>query len=143
MLDTTGLRGTAGYKFSLSGTNNPAALTVAFNKEYAGKFANLYKSVDGKLVFVNNVKVGADGNVTLPDMADNGNYVIMLCEYSDRRGDANNDGIVNIADALALLRDVFGLEEARNSVMRDFNGDGRFDIADARDLLKAVFFNKV
>ncbi len=143
MLDTTGLRGTAGYKFSLSGTNNPAALTVAFNKEYAGKFANLYKSVDGKLVFVNNVKVGADGNVTLPDMADNGNYVIMLCEYSDRRGDANNDGIVNIADALALLRDVFGLEEARNSVMRDFNVDGRFDIADARDLLKAVFFNKV
>ena len=143
MLDTTGLRGTAGYKFSLSGTNTPAALTVAFNKEYAGKFANLYKSVDGKLVFVNNVKVGADGNVTLPDMADNGNYVIMLCEYSDRRGDANNDGIVNIADALALLRDVFGLEEARNSVMRDFNVDGRFDIADARDLLKAVFFNKV
>ena len=142
MLDTTGLRGTAGYKFSLSGTNNPAALTVAFNKEYAGKFANLYKSVDGKLVFVNNVKVGADGNVTLPDMADNGNYVIMLCEYSDRRGDANNDGIVNIADALALLRDVFGLEEARNSVMRDFNGDGRFDIADARDLLKDVFFSK-
>ena len=142
MLDTTGLRGTAGYKFSLSGANNPAALTVAFNKEYAGKFANLYKSVDGKLVFVDNVKVGADGNVTLPDMADKGNYVIMLCEYSDRRGDANNDGIVNIADALALLRDVFGLEEARNSVMRDFNGDGRFDIADARDLLKDVFFGK-
>ena len=142
MLDTTGLRGTAGYKFSLSGTNNPAALTIAFNKEYAGKFANLYKSVDGKLEFVDNVKVDENGNASLANVSDKGDYVIMLCEYSDLKGDANNDGKVDIADALVLLRDVFGLEEARNSVMRDFNGDGRFDIADARDLLKDVFFSK-
>ena len=142
-LDTTGIRGTAGYMFSLYGTNNPTALTVAFNKAYAGRFANLYKMVDGRLVFADNVKVDADGSVTLPDMADKGDYVIMLCEYSDRRGDVNNDGIVNIADALALLRDVFGVEEAKNAVMRDYNGDGKNDVSDARDLLKAVFFSKV
>ena len=82
-LDTTGLRGTAGYKFSLSGTNNPAALTIAFNKEYAGKFANLYKAVDGRLAFTGVVKVGADGSASLPDVCDKCDYVIMLGDYSD------------------------------------------------------------
>ncbi len=142
-LDAAGLRGTAGYKFSLYGTNNPAALSVAFSKTYAGRFANLYKMADGRLVFADNVKVDADGNVSLTDIGDKGDYVIMLCEYSDRKGDANNDGMVNIADALALLRDVFGLEEVKNTAMRDFNGDGKNDVSDARDLLKDVFHGKI
>ena len=141
-LDTTGLRGAAGYRFSLSGTNNPTTLVIAFNREHAGKFANLYRSVDGKLIFAGVVKVGADGSAALPDASDKGDYVIMLCDYSDLHGDADNNGTVDIADALALLRDVFGVEAARNAVMRDYNGDGRFDIADARDLLKDVFYGR-
>ena len=142
-LDAAGLRGTAGYKFSLYGTNNPAALTVAFSKAYAGRFANLYKMADGRLVFADNVRVDADGNASLTDIGDKGDYVIMLCEYSDRKGDVNNDGAVDIADALALLCDVFGLEEVKNTVMRDFNGDGKNDVSDARDLLKDVFHGKI
>ena len=142
-LDAAGLRGTAGYKFSLYGTNNPAALTVAFSKAYAGRFANLYKMVDGKLVFAGSVKVNANGNAALTDIGDKGDYVIMLCEYSDRKGDVNNDGAVDIADALALLRDVFGVEEAKNTAMRDYNGDGKNDVSDARDLLMDVFHGKI
>ena len=141
-LDTTGLRGTAGYKFSLSGTNNPTTLVIAFNREHAGRFANLYKTVDGSLAFAGVVKVDENGNASFPDARDKGDYVIMLGDYSDLHGDANNDGAVDIADALALLRDVFGVEAARNAVMRDYNGDGRFDIADARDMLKDVFYSR-
>ena len=142
-LDTAGLRGTAGYKFSLYGTNNPTDLTIAFSKAYAGRFANLYKMVDGKLVFAGSVKVDADGNAALTDIGDKGDYVIMLGDYSDLRGDVNNDGAVDIADALALLRDVFGVEEAKNAAMRDYNGDGKNDVSDARDLLKDVFHGKI
>ena len=142
-LDAAGLRGTAGYRFSLYGTNNPTALTVAFSKAYAGRFANLYKMVDGKLVFAGSVKVDANGNAALADIGDKGDYVIMLCEYSDRKGDVNNDGAADIADALALLRDVFGVEEAENTAMRDYNGDGKNDVSDARDLLNDVVFGRI
>ena len=82
-LDTAGLRGTAGYKFSLSGTNNTATLVIAFNSEHAGKFANLYKAVDGRLAFTGVVKVGAYGSASLPNACDKCDYVIMLGDYSD------------------------------------------------------------
>ena len=82
-LDTAGLRGTAGYKFSLSGTNNTATLVIAFNSEHAGKFANLYKAVDGRIAFTGVVKVGAYGSASLPNVCDKCDYVIMLGDYSD------------------------------------------------------------
>ena len=142
-IDSSSLRGIAGYKFSLDGTNNPTALTIAFNAAYEGQFANLYKISDGKPVFVDNIKVDKDGNAVLPNVTEKGDYVLMLCEFSDRKGDANNDGKTDIADALAILRDVVKLENAANPVMRDYNGNNKYDISDARDLLKDVVFGKI
>jgi len=65
-----------------------------------------------------------------------GEYTVMLCKYSDRPGDINNDGILNIADALSLLRYSVGLEKGENLQMGDFNGDGRIDLADALAVLR-------
>ena len=138
-LDTTGLRGTAGYKFSLSGTNNPATLTVSFNKEYAGKFANLYKVVDGKPVFTGVVKVGADGSVVLPNMGDKGDYVIMLGEYSDLKGDADNNGVVEINDARVTLLHYIKHEQVANEEMADFDDNSDISIVDARAILRYAF----
>ena len=138
-LDTAGLRGTAGYKFSLSGTNNPATLTVSFNKEYAGKFANLYKVVDGKPVFTGVVKVGADGSAALHDMGGKGDYVIMLGEYSDLKGDADNNGVVDINDARITLRHYIKYEQVTNAEMADFDDNRDISIVDARAILRHAF----
>ena len=138
-LDTTGLRGTAGYKFSLSGMNNPATLTVSFNKEYAGKFANLYKVVDGKPVFTGVVKVGADGSAALPDMGGRGDYVIMLGVYSDLKGDADNNGVVDINDARVTLRHYIKYEQVANAEMADFDDNRDISIVDARAILRHAF----
>ena len=138
-LDTAGLRGTAGYKFSLSGTNNPATLTVSFNKEYAGKFANLYKVVDGKPVFTGVVKVGADGSAALPDMGGRGDYVIMLGVYSDLKGDADNNGVVDINDAMVTLRHYIKYEQVANAEMADFDDNRDISIVDARAILRHAF----
>ena len=54
-------------------------------------FANLYKVVDGKLTFVICAKLGENSKVILPDVSDNGEYVAMICEFSDRLGDMDND----------------------------------------------------
>ena len=134
-VDTGALRGVNGVKLDLSVANVPADLKVAFKNQYAGEFANIYKLVNGKLVFQNCVKLANDGTAVLPDMAA-GEYAVMLCKYSDRPGDINNDGILNIADALSLLRYTVGLETGENIEMGDFNGDGKIDLADALAVLR-------
>ncbi len=133
--DTSALRGVTGVKLKLNAENVPADLKVAFKKQYAGEFANIYKLTDGKLVFQNCVKLASDGTAILPDMTA-GEYAVMLCKYSDRPGDINNDGILSIADALSLLRYSVGLENGENPLMGDFNGDGKIDLADALAVLR-------
>ena len=137
-LKTETLRGISGIQFAISGTGIPTDFDIAFKTEHAGKFANLYKSVDGKLTFVTCAKLGEDGKVILPDVAEKGDYVAMLCEFSDRVGDMNNDGVINAMDASAILKDIVGLESGKNPVMADFNGDGVMDQRDASAILKRI-----
>ena len=92
-LKTDTLRGISGIQFTINNTNIPTDLTVAFKAEHAGKFANLYKSADGKLTFITGAKLGENGKVILPDVIDKGDYVAMLCEFSDLLGDMNNNGV--------------------------------------------------
>ena len=136
--DHTGLRGTEGTQLKINGTGIPTDLQITFTAAYAGKFANLYMSADGKLTFVTCAKLGADGKVLLPDVTAAGNYVAMLCEFSDRPGDMNNDGVLNAMDASAVLRDIVGLETGANPLMADFNGDGNVNALDASAILKKV-----
>ena len=111
-----GLRGIEGMQFRTNNTGVPTGLEIAFKSEHAGKFANLYNSVDGKLVFVACAKLGADGKLFLPGVTEKGDYIAMLCEFSDLQGDMSNDGILNA----------------------DFNGDGNVNAVDASSILKKI-----
>ena len=133
-----GLRGIEGTQFKINNTGVPAGLEIAFRSEHADKFANLYKSVDGKLVFVTCAKLGADGKVLLPNVTEEGNYIVMLCEFSDLPGDMSNDGILNAMDANAMLKDIVSLESGANPLMADFNGDGNANAVDASAVLKRM-----
>ncbi|MGN0700551.1 MAG: chitobiase/beta-hexosaminidase C-terminal domain-containing protein, partial [Oscillospiraceae bacterium] len=62
-----GLCGTEGIQFTMNNTNIPTDLEITFRTAHAGKFANLYKNVSGKPVFVTCAKLDADGKVLLPD----------------------------------------------------------------------------
>ena len=133
-----GLRGIEGTQFKINNTGILTSLEIAFKTAHAGKFANLYKSVDGKLVFETCAKLGEDGKVILPGVAEKGNYVAMLCKFSERPGDMNNDGIMNAMNSSAILRDIVGLEPGKNPLMADFNGDGKINAMDASAILKRI-----
>ena len=133
-----GLRGIEGMQFRINNTGVPTGLEIAFKSEHAGKFANLYNSVDGKLVFVACAKLGADGKLFLPGVTEKGDYIAMLCEFSDLQGDISNDGILNVVDASAILKDIVGLESGANPLMADFNGDGNVNAVDASSILKKI-----
>ncbi|MBP1562529.1 MAG: hypothetical protein J6C38_02300 [Oscillospiraceae bacterium] len=133
---SNGLRGVEGTQFRINNTNIPTSLEIAFKSSHAGKFANLYENVDGKLMFVTCSKLGEDGKVILPDVTENGNYVAMLCELSDRPGDMDNDGITNAKDALSVLKDSVGLEKGKNPLVSDLNNDGFINAKDALLILK-------
>lgn len=47
--------------------------------------------------------------VILPDVFEKGDYVAMLCEFSDRSGNMDNDGTINAMEASALLKRIVGL----------------------------------
>lgn len=133
-----GLRGIEGMQFRINNTGVPTGLEIAFKSEHAGKFANLYNSVDGKLVFVACAKLGVDGKLFLPGVTEKGDYIAMLCEFSDLQGDMSNDGILNAVDASAILKDIVGLESGANPLMADFNGDGNVNAVDASSILKKI-----
>ena len=138
----TALRGEAGAKFRVDGTNAPTKLIVALDKKYVGKFANLYKKEGDKLVFVDNVKVDAQGKVIFP-VSEQGDYAIMLCEYSDRKGDATNDGITNESDVTAILKDIVAIMSAVNPDMMDYNGDSRANALDASAILIDIAYGVI
>ena len=131
-----GLRGIEGTQFKINNTNIPTDLEISFKASHAGKFANLYKNVDGKLTFVTCAKLGADGKAVLNDVAEKGDYVSMLCEYSDRPGDMDNDGIMNAKDSLAIIKDFIGLEKGVNPLVADINNDGFINAKDSLMILK-------
>lgn len=60
----------------------------------------------------------------------------MVCRYSDRQGDFDNNGILDIYDAVALLRYSVGLDSGENLQLIDLNGDGLVNCADASTVLR-------
>ena len=129
-------RGTRGTSFSIKGTNVKSELNINFKKTHSGEFANLFKKVDGKLVFVDNVKVDKNGAAIGLDASEKGEYVVMLGEFSDRPGDMDNDGVLNAKDALAALKNSVGIEAGKNPLVGDINGDGYINAKDALIILK-------
>ena len=136
--DRSALRGISGADLRVSGTKIPADLKLSFRKEFAGQFANVYKPANGKLVFHGCAKLGADGAATIPGADSAGEYVVMVCEFSDMPGDINNDGVLNALDASAVLKCVVGISQGANPLMGDFNKDGTVNAIDASDILKWI-----
>lgn len=136
-VDTSSLRGVSGGKYRIS-ADIPAEIRFTFLKRYAGEFANVYKLVDGKLVFQTCVKLAEDGTAVIPGMSAPGEYAVMVCRYSDRQGDFDNNGVLDIYDAVALLRYSVGLESGENLQLIDLNGDGMVNCADASMVLRWV-----
>lgn len=56
-----------------------------------------------------------------------------------KRGDANNDFLVNIADAVYLINHIFKSGQAPDSFQGDANGDTSVNIADAVFLINHIF----
>jgi hypothetical protein len=98
-VDTSSLRGVSGGKYRIS-ADIPAEIRFTFLKRYAGEFANVYKLVDGKLIFQTCIKLAEDGTAVVPGMSAPGEYAVMVCRYSDRQGDFDNNGVLTFTTRL-------------------------------------------
>lgn len=135
-LKTGGLAGTEGVQFTVSSADIPAGIAVSFKADFAGRFANLYKSVDGKLVFMGCAKLDSTGKSTVPGVDGKGGYAVMLSELSALPGDMNNDGILNALDASEILKYAVGISAGANLAAADLNGDGTVNASDAAAVLR-------
>lgn len=135
-LKTGGLAGTEGVQFTVSSADIPAGIAVCFKADFAGRFANLYKSVDGKLVFMGCAKLDSTGKSTVPGIDGKGGYAVMLSELSALPGDMNNDGILNALDASEILKYAVGISAGANLAAADINGDGTVNASDAAAVLR-------
>ena len=133
---TETLRGTVGTGFAIDNITDKAVLNINFKSIHAGKFANLYKIVDEKFIFSDNVKIDENGEANELTVYEKGEYAVMLGEMSDRPGDMNSDGILNAKDALAVLKHSSKLEKGENPAVSDVNGDGLINAKDALIILK-------
>ena len=136
-VNTDGLRGIVGTRFSIHNTNIPTDIDIIFKEEHAGKFANLYKEVDdGTPKHLFTTEISDSGKVKYEGIKDAGDYVVMINEFSDLPGDMDNDGILNAKDALAILKDSVGIEKGINPYVADINNDGFINAKDALAILK-------
>lgn len=135
-LKTGALAGTEGVQFTVSSADIPAGIAVCFKANFAGRFANLYKSVDGKLVFMGCAKLDSTGKATVPGVDGKGGYAVMLSDLSALPGDMNNDGILNALDASEILKYSVGISAGANLAAADLNGDGTVNASDAAAVLR-------
>lgn len=136
-IKTVGLAGTEGVQF-ISSADIPAGIAIKFKADFAGRFANLYKSVDGKPVFMGCAKLDSTGKVTVTGVDGKGDYAVMLSELSALPGDMNNDGIMNAFDASEILKYAVGISAGANLAAADFNGDGTVNASDAASVLRRI-----
>ncbi len=133
---TNELRGVVGTGFKSNGTNVKSELNINFKSTHSGEFANLFKKVDGKLVFVDNVKIDENGAAIGLEVSEKGEYVVMLGKFSDRAGDMDNDGVMNAKDSLAVIKNFLEIEKGANPFVADMNADGRINAKDALIIMK-------
>lgn len=130
------LRGDVGTSFIIGDITDGATLNINFKEGHEQEFANLYIKVDGKLVFVDNVRIDENGAAIGLEVTEAGEYVVMLGKMSDRPGDMDNDGIMNAKDSLAILKDFLGMESGANPLVSDMNGDSFINAKDALIIVK-------
>ena len=128
-----GLRGINGASFKTNEAYTAKGLELTFDASHSGKFANLYTK-DKK--FVACAKLGKDGKATLSGVSEKADYIVMLCEFSDKPGDMNSDGMLNAKDSLAVLKHYLDIEKGANPDFADINNDGFINAKDALIILQ-------
>ncbi len=78
-----------------------ADLKLSFRKMFADQFANVYKLSGKSLEFMGCVKLDEDGAAVISGVDSAGEYVVMVCGFSDLHGDITNDGVLNALNAAA------------------------------------------
>ena len=136
--DRNMLRGVFGVDIVVSGTNVRSELRLYFRDTFAGQFANVYKVNGGVLQFLGCAMIDKDGAANISGADAAGEYVVMVCEFSDVTGDADNDGILSALDASAILRHITDMASPANIDMCDFDGDGEVNALDAAAVLKKI-----
>ncbi len=127
--------GIVGARLRIGGTNHPTKLSIRFDKEYAGSFANLYKVEDGTLTFVDCVKLDEKGNAKLLELSEKGDYIVLMGQYSMLLHDVNNDGDIDTEDVMALLYNIVQLMPAENPDMCDVTENGTVNAYDVAALI--------
>jgi hypothetical protein len=113
------------------------SLKVNLGKTYAGNFANVYRVSGNSLEFSKVCVINSDGAAVLPvDTAEN--YVIVVDDISRMSGDIDNNMVVNVLDASAILKHAVGKNIINDKKLQfaDFNNDGRINVSDASAILK-------
>ncbi|MBQ9947260.1 MAG: hypothetical protein IJO91_02615, partial [Oscillospiraceae bacterium] len=129
-------RGTEYAKYRTNGTSAPMDFSLFVGKENTGAYANVYRLVGTSLDFTDTALVNADGISSPLNMNKAGDYVVMISDFTDLRGDANNDGTVTLRDALLALKHANGTAKAVNLLMADYNTNGTVQLIDALKILK-------
>ena len=136
--DNSAVRGTAAKSFTASNVGNvEASISVGSSKN--GQFANVYKiNKDGKSEFIGTAKI--EHGTAKVELDGDGKYIVMTGAYSDLKGDADNDGKINAADASEILKQIANIKNASNSdnSILDFNRDGKVNAQDVVWLLKQI-----
>lgn len=101
-------------------TNLPANQTLVIDEAVSG-----FVDCDGNLVS-DAAEIALDGTLDL-----NGDSVLDTCQTPFLRGDANVDGVVNLADVIFHLEYFVGTQPARCLDAQDSNDDGMVNVADA------------
>ena len=131
------IRGDAIMSFRASNLNGVKA-EISLKNSQNGDFANLYRvnSTSNKTEFVCTAPI--DGGKVTEKLAGDGQYIVMSCEYSDLKGDANNDGARNAKDATEILKQTAKLSTAANGAagIPDVNNDGQVNAKDAVWILR-------
>ncbi len=135
-LSPENIRGTNDLGFSYAGAAN-TGISAKFKQGNAGRFANMYLKSGNSFSFASNAKISSDGSVklTIPSV---GVYVIMLSEFSDLKGDADNNGALNALDAALILKNSAEGIKTRNLAAADYDGNGVCNALDAALILKQI-----
>ena len=116
-------------------TKTPVFTVVPAGFVQGGYSGSASATIDGSTLTVSGVSGGlATMKVTVTD-ADNSTYTrninVAVIGGASKKGDANNDGIVDVADITAIASFILGTTpEAWNQTNADANNDGNIDVAD-------------
>jgi len=138
-----GLLGDIGEGFIIN-LNHPQGIFIAWAGatqviETEGIFCTLeflVKAEGDTALVVSGLELFDEEGALIPSTAENGTFTAIDVVF----GDVNEDGVVDVGDAILVLRSIVGLTtlNARQIKAADVNGDGVVDVGDAILILRRI-----